>query len=295
VACTKAPPVGTHEPGGKLQAHRLSESVPRPRDGNPESRQGERTRAMLLKHTIVWAAAAGLVFALAPAAQAALMGELGILDLTANGGINPATGAPWALGDQYRFAFHTSEKTTAVSADITTYNAWVQGLADAAGLGAATWKAIGSTDTVDARDNTSTNPTVDGSGHAIFLLDGSTVVANDYNDLWDGDVDHIIDRTELGTTWAHWPYTGTYKDGTKAPGHPSSFGALGAAAGDVHQGQAGVATNWIWRMWTGDPPTTLLPMYALSEPLEVVPDPATLALLSIGGLGLLIRRGRVRG
>ena len=33
-----------------------------------------------------------------------LTSELGILDLTANGGINPATGAAWASGDTYRLA-----------------------------------------------------------------------------------------------------------------------------------------------------------------------------------------------
>ena len=53
----------------------------------------------MFKHTILSAAVAALVFALAPAAQAALMGELGILDLTANGGINPGTGNPWAIND----------------------------------------------------------------------------------------------------------------------------------------------------------------------------------------------------
>ena len=42
--------------------------------------------------------------------------ELGMLDLTSNGGINPATGAPWAEGDTYRLAFYTSGKITPESA-----------------------------------------------------------------------------------------------------------------------------------------------------------------------------------
>ena len=102
-------------------------------------------------------------------APAGPSGQLGILDLSANGGINPATGAPWATGDTYRFAFITSASTTAESSDITTYNTWVQGLADASSLNigtaqGVTWNVIGSTDTVDARDNTSTNPEEDGTG-----------------------------------------------------------------------------------------------------------------------------------
>nr|NIP27838.1 hypothetical protein [Phycisphaerae bacterium]NIR65910.1 hypothetical protein [candidate division Zixibacteria bacterium]NIP55443.1 hypothetical protein [Phycisphaerae bacterium]NIS54151.1 hypothetical protein [Phycisphaerae bacterium]NIU10520.1 hypothetical protein [Phycisphaerae bacterium] len=226
-----------------------------------------------------------MTWASVPAAgsgSGSLAGQLGILNLTANGGINPATSAPWAEGDTYRFAFFTSATTDAVSADISTYNAWVQGLADATtvyNIGSvfgATWKVIGSTDAVDARDNTSTNPGVNGTGEAIFLLDGSTVVASDYADLWDGSIQHIIDLTEQGTISTHWPFTGTYLDGTEAPGHGSSFGALGDG-GEIHQGRSDVTTEWIWRVWTGAPATSQLQMYALSDPLVIVApaDPNT--------------------
>jgi len=228
-------------------------------------------------------------------AQAGLEGELGILTPGTLAGNNPATGAPWAVGDNYRFAFFTSAKTTAESADISTYNTWVQGLANATTVydigedEGVTWKAIGSTDAVDARDNTSTNPTVDGSGHAIFLLDGSTVVANDYNDLWDGDIQHIIDLTEQGDVDTYWPFTGTYTDGTEAPGHAFSQGALGDG-GEIHQGRSDVTTEWIWRMWTSAPATSELQMYALSEPLVIVgPNyitPANGATVSAGNVDL---------
>ncbi len=230
-------------------------------------------------------------------AQGALIeGQLGILSPAALTGDNPATGAPWAVGDGYRFAFHTSTTTTASSTDIGTYNAWVQFLANASPLGigandGVAWKAIGSTDQVDARDNTSTNPTVE-SGHAIFLLDGSTMVASDYADLWDGEVQNAINLTELGAKCELWPFTGTWKDGTKAPGHYGSLGALGATGVCVHQGQACETTKWVWRMWTGDPGSLQRPMYALSEPLAITPEPATMSLLVLGGLGLLRRRRR---
>ena len=97
---------------------------------------------------------------LAATAQAELEGQLGILDMSANGGVNPATGVPWAEGDTYRLAFYTSGKMTSESSDINVYNSFIQGLADATNvydIGSAegvTWKVIGSTDAVDARDNT---------------------------------------------------------------------------------------------------------------------------------------------
>jgi hypothetical protein len=205
-------------------------------------------------------------------------GELGILTPGTLAGNNPATGAPWEIGDTYRFVFHTSTTTTAESADIATYNAWVQGLADAStayDIGAddgVTWKVIASTDDVNAIDNTSTTWTDESPGCPIYLLDGSTLIASSYKDLWDGEIQHIINLTEEGLEWAFWPFTGTYLDGTKAPGHATSFSALGGGS-QIHQGNASVTTEWIWRTWTGDPPETELPMYALSDPLFIVGPP----------------------
>lgn len=205
--------------------------------------------------------------------------ELGILDLTANGGINPATGASWAEGDTYRLAFYTSGKITSESADITTYNAFIQGLADSTTVydigvvEGVTWNIIGSTDAVDARDNTSTNPYEDGTGETIFLLDGTTVVANNYADLWDGSIQHVINLTELGTLPSYfWPATGTYLDGTEAPGHSGSHGAMGD--GGVHQGNASETTEWIWRTNTSGS-NKERPVYALSDTLFILSvDPA---------------------
>lgn len=72
----------------------------------------------------------------------------------------------------------TSETRNGASSAISSYNAFVTGVANTqpalASLG-TTWKAIGSTETVDARDNTGTNPDVDGVGVPIFLLTGYTM------------------------------------------------------------------------------------------------------------------------
>ena|GEM_PF-1166213 len=225
--------------------------------------------------TTVWtlAAVAMAVFA-GPAQAAPFEGQLGILTPETLEGNNPATGEPWAPGDQYRFAFFTSGTTTATSADIATYNTWVQGLANLSPLNigaddGAAWKVIGSTATVDARDNTATNPTVNGPGHAIFLLDGSTVVANNYADLWDGEIQNIINLTEQGAISTHWPFTGTYTDGTSVTGKPTSFSPLGGG-NEVNQGNSANAAHWVWRTWTSAPATEYLQMYALSDPLIIV-------------------------
>ena len=238
-----------------------------------------------------------LVLASSAIAGAELVGQLGILDshmLNVSIVVNPSTGARWKAGDTYRLVFQTSQETTALSSDINTYNAWAQGLANASPLniGAArgvTWKVIGSTDTVDARDNTATNPGVNGAGCPIYQLDGKTLIASGYSKLWSGTVSNPIKITEQGVeiSDAFWPFTGTYKDGTKATGKPSSFSALGGTetygpngqdGRQIGQGEGSLTTRWIWRAWTAAPPTALGPMYVMSEVLTVVDNNAPLTL-----------------
>lgn len=198
-------------------------------------------------------------------------------------GTNPATGNAWAIGDHYRLVFITSTNGTwdADKQDysgpgspegwtIADFNGHVQGLADAAGMGEANWFVIGSTADIDARDNTNTNPTVaddndgNGVGVPILLVDGTTVVSIDNADLWDGEVQNTISKDENGIAKDSWPFTGTGRDGTAAT---ANFGPLGQVGGNVNQGQSSVTTNWIHRAWTGDPPATALPLYAMSEVL----------------------------
>ena len=223
---------------------------------------------------------AAVIAILAPLLQATYPKcEIGILTRAILDGNNPATGEWWADGDTYRLVFYTSGKMTAESSDISVYNAFIQGLADATTLydiGAdegVTWKVIGSTSEVDARDNTSTNP-VDGNdliGGPIFLLDGSTLVADDNADLWDGEIHNVINITENGSAPDYyWPCTGTYWDGTKTTGHASSYSVLGGS-GEIQQGNAEVTTDWVWRMWAGGT-TKVRPLYAMSGPLTIIGD-----------------------
>ena len=85
-------------------------------------------------------------------------------------------------GDPYVLAFVSSTVRDGTSSNIGDYNNFVQGLADTAGIGQAqglTWKAIASTATVDARDNVGNFGNV-----PVYLLDGTTVIADSFSDLW---------------------------------------------------------------------------------------------------------------
>ena len=197
-------------------------------------------------------------------------------------------GSTLAAPDEYRLAFITSTNPGATLSTIGEYNALVQSLADAAGIGGdVTWNVIGSTSEVDARDNTGTNPDVDGVGVPIYLVDMTTLVASNNADLWDGTIDHIIDQDENGATKAHWPFTGSYWDGTLSTGKPNTGGMGLDGTGEITQGNGSRTDQWIWRQWTSDPAATALPLYAMSE---VIPEPATICLLGFGGLMLRRRR-----
>ncbi len=200
-------------------------------------------------------------------------GELGALKPWANGGINPATGNPWEVGDQYRLAFFSSATTQATSTNITTYNAFVQGLADAAGLGGGTWRIIGSTETVVARDNTGTNPGVDGTGVGIFLVDGATKIADSNNDLWDGSLDAALYVDENGTPGTYSDvWTGSNADGTGLGVGGRNLGGStnppDSKAPKVRIGRPYV-TGGQWMVVYNAGPTSSKPVYALSDPLTI--------------------------
>lgn len=221
-----------------------------------------------------------IVAMVAMTANAAIIGELGILD--------SSTGL--TAGDQYRLVFLSSTTTQATSADIATYNAFVQGLATTAGLG-GTWNIIGSTLTVDARDNTGTNPD-NGIGVPIFRMDGMTAIALTNDDLWDGGIDAFINLDENGDYFIDDRiFTGSETNGTSSGATGDT--ALGVPAGAGFNGvQTGKQerTSGSWIKNFNMPETGFHPVYAMSEPLTVVPEPATMLLLGLGGLVLRRRR-----
>lgn len=256
-------------------------------------------------------------------AQAALVGELGVLDPTsADGGINPQTGVAWAAGDQYRLAFYTSTTRNATSSNINDYNDFVQGVAAGSTtfsqLGNGTWKVLGSTSTVSARQNTNTDTNV---AVPIYVMDGLTRIAVDSNDMWNGFTGSSgsnirIPDANNNRAVRYSPYlnengtgdsggihgfdifTGSNSNGTiRTPlGGPNtnSGGTLISNRGASNANRSGR----VFIRFDNTAQTSQLRFYALSDALTVqeaggaVPEPATATLALLGLGGLMMRRRR---
>jgi hypothetical protein len=245
-----------------------------------------------------WAAAAVAVAAIALAttpADAAGVCQVGVLNTS---GINPATGLEWAPGDTYRLVFITSTTTAVTSTDISTYNAFVNTVADSSttfpDLGDVNWSVVGSTATVAARDNTGTGS---GTGVPVLRMDGFAI-ANNNADLWNGIVaTHVTGQNYLAI---HLNENGLttlddrVRTGTMANGTASATQMLGAV-GDVQTGRNYTpdfygnygGSGWMadWHA-SGDGR-----VYAMSETLTVaIPEPSAALLSGLGLLALLRRR-----
>ena len=135
-------------------------------------------------------------------------------------------------GDRFRLLFVTSTKRNATSTDIADYNAFVQTRAAAGHTEitafASGFRAVASTATVDARDNSHSNTAVDGVGVPIYWLGGAKV-ADNYADFYDGDWDsravvdesgNTVDIDNSGNpTYPNGIWTGSYISGTGRSGH----------------------------------------------------------------------------
>ena len=184
-------------------------------------------------------------------------------------------------GDPYRLVFATSTIHDATSGDIADYNSIVQLAADSSLLSplGQTWTAIASTDAIDARDNTVTNPSVHGAGVPIFLF--HSLIAADYNDLWSGQgLSHVIDRTEHGDllpSFARTVWTGTAADGTAAELSPtiSPLGGLNpqSVVGDSF------ASGSLWVADASQVHSNFNRLYGLSGVIIAVPEPLPLMQL----------------
>jgi hypothetical protein len=226
-----------------------------------------------------------------------------VMVMTATSALSVAITVPTGLGPgtQYRLAFLSPSKRDAQSANIEDYNSFVNidGFSD---TGIDGWKAIVSTPTVDARDNTSTNASAPGiQGVPIYLLDGSRLV-DDYDDLWDGTLDRSFSVDSNGfdrslilvNAFERTVWTGT--PGFDGQGLASLFNLGGNFLPTTGQFDlVGVTGAWISE--ENHLPTERFPLYAISPLLttpSVVSGPGSLSLLAVGLVGLAVRWRWVR-
>ncbi len=181
----------------------------------------------------------------------------------------------WALkpsgvsgGERFRLIFITSTTRNVSATDIGTYNTFVQGRAGAGHTAirtySSTFRVLGSTSTVDARDNTSTRGRM---GVPIYWL-GGPKVADTYADFYDGSWDNQRsdrNRNESGVAQqSNNVGTGSNGDGTK---HTSNyFGAASVQMGNPHSFRDPIS-------YTAGVRTTLVRFYGLSPVFVVTPPP----------------------
>jgi len=187
-------------------------------------------------------------------------------------------------GDQYRLAFVTSSSTGGLSTNISDYNAFVTavaaGVPELVALG-TTWKAVGSTASVNARDNTVTNPLVSTGVPVYTLVDAR--IANDNADLWDGSLHSPLKYNEHGAELERETWTGTSDSGVGFPG-----GQLGTNSPVIGSTSSIVG---LWISWVQADPSEPNGLYAISGVLTVVPEPTT-STLALAVLCLAMSRRR---
>ncbi len=200
--------------------------------------------------------------------------ETGTLEVPSDWALKPTNLDP---GDSFRLFFVTSATRTAASSDIEVYNDWVQELVARNSPAAfkpygGLVKIIGSTATVDARDNTDSNVNSDGAGEPIYWLDASGAgakLADDYAGFYDGQWDNRLTaniRSELGTVQARNTHLWT---GSSADGTAASNRYLGHATPRTGR----LRTAWSLSSNNSGAQANRYPLFALSPVFQVAQQP----------------------
>ncbi len=173
-----------------------------------------------------------------------------------------------ATGDRFRLLFVTAEGRAPTMAEISRYNAYVQGQAgtdrahDAIRAYSSHFRVLGSAQdfvaestldyfstTTDARDNTWTTYTDDHKGVPIYWVGGNRV-ADDYESFYDGGWDDEANPTDASgkVTAAEKVWTGSNSDGTTREDEELGsstvhYGVLNSGAGGPISGGIDDDTN----------------------------------------------------
>jgi hypothetical protein len=184
-------------------------------------------------------------------------------------------------GSQYQIIFATSDQIAATSGSISTYNTLAT--TDAAPLNSllpagVTWSAVGSTLTTAASANA---PSL--SNIPIYNTHGIEVSAGN---LYSGSLLAPVNYDENGNGP---PITLIWTGATSAGGISGSpLGSADAEFGNSNQSGSG------WITGSNNTPSSIAwPIYALSSPITVVPEPGTISLVAAalaGFGGIFIRR-----
>ena len=264
------------------------------------------------------------------ASNAALVSQFGILDLNANGGINPNTGAAWADGDQYRLAFYTNNGTPATSNDPAYYDSFAtaQAQQNAALASSSGWTAhlYVSTDgsTTQAlspisspRDRAGTmdisgGAAIGGAGVPVYAMDGTTAIARNNADIYNNwsnpfasDTTVRLTTAQTGGQAVHYsPFLNQFGEGDTGVihgtdswtgGNSGAVNPAGNTTDDVRTSHGNSNANSGGRGWNRFRRDNVdsKSVYAISPVLtgtDGVPEPSSALLGGFGCLFLLRRR-----
>jgi len=197
--------------------------------------------------------------------------------------------ADLSVGDTYRIVFVTEVVVNPGASLLSVYDSIVTSDAlsqpELAAL-ATTWQVLGSTRflaLVHARVHTNTDPT-NGSDPdvPIYNLQGE-LVASGNADLWDGSLQNAIRYGADAVQNASDVFTGTTPDGLD-----HVFYTLDNGSSTVIGSSTSTASQWTHTTNISTQPTQVY--YGISALLMVVPEPATVFLMSLGLVGLGVSR-----
>jgi hypothetical protein len=192
-----------------------------------------------------------------------------------------------APGSQYQILFVTSDGTTATSSNIADYNSFVtQETNESPTLAAleATWTALASTPTFSASNASNT------TNIPIYDTQGNMLEQNFQGLFTDNTTEGpLYDQNGLASqpyaVWTGIPGVG---------GGPPSGHQLGTTYPIIGCPDVVPWGQWLDAGYTSSAAQNF-PLYALSSPITVVPEPATLTLLGSALLGLGVVYLRRRG